>query len=156
LAKILVVGIGNLLLRDEGVGVHVVNRLAAEGLPEEVEAVDGGTCTYDLVDLLCQAEKILVVDAVKADQEPGTLYRASLANLGLEEKQAPVSFHDLSFMDAVRMAEMLGHKPEIVVLGVEPEVIDWGTELSPKIEAKIPKLLELIRQEICCWLTESK
>ncbi|HCF71317.1 MAG TPA: hypothetical protein DER33_07035, partial [Syntrophomonas sp.] len=84
LKSIMVVGIGNYILQDEGVGVHVINRLMEMNLPPQVSLVDGGTHSYDLVDFFCQADTVIVVDALKAGGEPGTLYRAPLEELGLK------------------------------------------------------------------------
>lgn len=145
---ILVVGIGNPLLKDEGVGIHVVNRLNEEGLPPGVAAVDGGTHTYDLVDLFCQAENLIIVDAMKAGNEPGTLYRAPLWELGLKSEEKVLSVHQVHYIDSMHMVRMLGSDPKTMVFGIEPGEIDWGLDLTPPVAAKVPRLVELIREEI--------
>ncbi len=146
--KVMVVGIGNYILQDEGVGVHAVNRLMEMDLPAGVEFVDGGTHSYDLVDFFCQAESLIIVDAMQAGGEPGTIYRAPLEELGLKPKEPGISLHDLHFIEAVQMVNLLGHYPSIMVFGVEPEVIGWGMELSPRVAEKLPRLTELIALEI--------
>jgi hydrogenase maturation protease len=150
----MVVGIGNYILQDEGVGVHAINRLAEKDLPSEVELIDGGTHSYDLVDIFCQAEKIIVVDALQAGGEPGTIYRAPLEELGLKPDDATVSLHQMHFIEAVYMVELLGHHPQITVFGVEPDTIDWGLELTPKVAERLPRLVELIEEEIDRLLEE--
>lgn len=146
--SIMVVGIGNYILQDEGVGVHVVNHLKEMDLPEQVSLVDGGTHSYDLVDFFCQADIIIVVDALKAGGEPGTIYRAPLEDLGLKTDENSTSLHQMSFIEAVQMVNLLGHHPQITVFGVEPKTIDWGLELTPEIAAKLPRLVELVTEEI--------
>lgn len=146
--SIMVVGIGNYILQDEGVGVHVVNHLKEMELPEQVSLVDGGTHSYDLVDFFCQADIIIVVDALKAGGEPGTIYRAPLEDLGLKKDENSTSLHQMSFIEAVQMVNLLGHHPQITVFGVEPKTIDWGLELTPEISAKLPRLVELVTEEI--------
>lgn len=146
--RVMVVGIGNPLLTDEGVGVHVVNRLAEFNLPEGVELVDGGTNTYDLVDVFSSADHLIIVDALKAGDEPGAIYRAQLDELGLKPSAGAISLHELNFMEAMHMVRLLGNNPQVVVFGIEPAVIDWGLELSPLLEARMPRLLELIKLEV--------
>ncbi|MGE5416410.1 MAG: hydrogenase maturation protease [Acidobacteriota bacterium] len=146
--KVLVVGIGNPLLQDEGLGVHVVNQIEQMDLPLGVEVIDGGTHTYDLVDFFCQGENLIVVDALKAGGEPGTIYRASLDELGLKAEEGATSLHQLHFIEAMHMVNLLGHHPKVIVFGVEPNVIDWGLELTPQVQAKMPKLLDFIEKEI--------
>lgn len=148
MGKILVVGIGNLLLMDEGIGVHVVRRLEEAGLPPGVEAIDGGTNSYDLVDIFCQADDIIIVDALKGGHTPGTIYRAPLSELGLKPEENGVSLHQMHFIEAMNMVNLMGCHPRAVVFGVEPHTIDWGLDLSPQVEEKMPRVLELVREEI--------
>lgn len=153
--RVMVVGIGNPLLKDEGAGVHAVKRLLEKGMPEGVEIVDGGTNTYDLVDLFCSADDIIIIDALKGGLEPGTIYRAPLEELGLKTQEGAVSLHDLNFMEAMSMVKLLGKNPRVTVFGIEPEIIDWGLDLSEKIEKKMPRLLELVNEEVCRLLEEN-
>lgn len=147
--KIMVVGIGNPLLKDEGIGVHVANRMLRMNLPAGVEVIDGGTNTYDLVDFFCQADKLIIVDALKAGGEPGTLYRAPLEKLGLAPEENAVSLHQMHFIEAMHMVvKLLGSNPETVVFGIEPGDMNWGTELTAAVEEKIPRIIELILEEI--------
>jgi hydrogenase maturation protease len=149
LKKIMVVGIGNLLMQDDGVGVHAIRQLEKLGLPEEIGLIDGGTHSYDLVDIFCEANKLIIVDAMQAGGEPGTIYRAPLEELGLkEESNDCISLHQLHFIDAMHMVNLLGHQPQAIVFGVEPAVVDLGLELSPEVTNKMPRLIELIQIEI--------
>lgn len=145
--KVLVVGIGNLLLQDEGVGCHAVKRLQQMEWPEEVDFVEAGTGSYDLVDYFCQGENLIVIDALKAGGEPGAIYRAPLDQLGLKSEEG-ISLHQMSFSDAMQMVKLLGYNPRVIVYGIEPHTIDWGLELTPVVEQKMPVLLNFIRQEI--------
>ncbi|NLV22567.1 MAG: hydrogenase maturation protease [Syntrophomonadaceae bacterium] len=152
--KLMVVGIGNYILQDEGVGVHAINRLMEMDLPDGVELVDGGTHSYDLVDFFCQAENLIIIDAMQAGGEPGTMYRAPLEELGLRPQENCTSLHEMHFIEAVKMVNMMGHYPKIIVYGIEPEVIDWGMELTPRIEEKLPRLTELVAEEIRALMAE--
>ncbi len=147
--KIMVVGIGNLLMQDDGVGVHAIRILEELGLPEEIGLIDGGTHSYDLVDIFCESNKLIIVDAMQAGGEPGTIYRAPLEELGLKEADNDcISLHQLHFVDAMHMVNLLGHQPQAIVFGVEPAAVDLGLELSPEVAKKMPRLIELIQIEI--------
>lgn len=146
--RIMVMGVGNLLLRDEGVGVHVIRMLETMDLPPEVELVDGGTHTFDLLDFFSQADLCFVIDAMQAGGEPGTVYRAPLEELGLEPRHDLQSLHDLQFAEAMHMLGMMGHNPEVVVYGVEPHTIELGLELTPQLAEKVPRIAAMIKEEI--------
>ena len=146
--RIIVVGIGNLIMQDDGAGIHVINHLLQMDIPQEIELIDGGTYSYDLVDFFCQGDMIIVVDAMRAGGEPGTVYRAPLEQLGLQIDTNMTSVHDLGFVQAARHVNMLGHYPEILVYGIEPKELGLGLELSPKIASTIPRVAELIKDDI--------
>jgi hydrogenase maturation protease len=145
---ILILGIGNILLKDEGVGVHVVEKLKEMSLPENVEVLDGGTAGLDLTDFIANRKKVIVIDTVKAGEQPGTIYRLTEKNLSTGPK-AIMSFHEIDFLDALHMSDMMGEKPEeIVVIGIEPKDMSDGTELSPEIEERIPRIIEVVMEEL--------
>jgi hydrogenase maturation protease len=142
----LVIGTGNLLLKDEGVGIHVVQKLKKMRLPPDVELLDGGTSGFNLLYEMEGRKRVIIIDAVKGGEEPGTIYRFSSDDVKAREK-AFVSLHDVGLADVFRLAETLGERPEITVIGIEPKQIESGLELSPEIEDKIPVIIELIMQE---------
>lgn len=145
---VLVLGVGNILLKDEGVGVRVVEALQRESLPPGVEVMDGGTLGLDLMAPISRAEKLVVVDVVKGGGEPGAIYRFHAEDIDV--KEAPInSLHQVGLYEVFRLVKQLGSAPrEIVIIGVEPKEIDWGLELSPEIQAKLDKVLALVKQEI--------
>jgi hydrogenase maturation protease len=144
----LILGIGNLLLKDEGVGVHVVQKLKEMPLPENVEVLDGGTSGLDLADYIAGRKKLIVIDAVNTGGKPGTLYRLTKENLDIKPK-AIFSFHEIDFLDALHISEVVNSKPEeVVVIGIEPKDMTIGTELSPEIEERIPRIIELVTSEL--------
>jgi hydrogenase maturation protease len=145
---ILILGIGNILLKDEGVGVHVVNKLKEIPLPNNVEVIDGGTAGLDLTDFIANRKKVIVIDTVKAGDKPGTIYRLTEKNLNLKPK-AIMSFHEIDFMHALYLSEVMGIKPEeTIVIGIEPKDMSDSTELSPEIEARIPRIIEVVMKEL--------
>jgi hydrogenase maturation protease len=145
---ILILGIGNILLKDEGIGVHVVKKMKELPMPGNVEILDGGTAGLDLTDFIANRKKVIVIDTVKAGEKPGTIYRLTEKNLRTGQK-AIMSFHEIDFLDALYMSEVMGEKPEeTVVIGIEPKDMSDGTELSPEIEERIPKIIDVVMKEL--------
>ena len=153
---ILILGIGNLLLKDEGIGVHVVRRLKDVTLPDNVEVLDGGTAGLELVDFIENRKKVIVIDAVKTGDRPGTIYRLTEKNLNMKPK-AIMSFHEIDFLHALYLSEVLGNKPEeTIVIGIEPKDMTDGTELSPEIEERIPRIIEVVMEELKMEITNDQ
>ena len=148
--RLLVLGVGNLLLTDDGAGIHAVTELAGEEEwdQEKVDFLDGATFTQDIFYVFQKYERVLVLDTVKGGREPGTVYRFTEENLRDNYEQR-LSLHDIDLLDSLKMAELLGNKPEIMVLGIEPLTIsEWSMELSEPVKAKYPTFLEAARREI--------
>jgi len=153
--RLLVLGVGNLLLTDEGAGVHAVQDLSQEKEwnPDLVDFLDGATFTQDIFYVFQEYERVLVLDCVKGGREPGTIYRFTEANLR-ENHEQRLSLHDIDLLDSLKMAELLGNKPELMVIGIEPLTIsDWSMELSEPVKAKYPKYLEAARREMRALLS---
>jgi hydrogenase maturation protease len=145
--RVLILGIGNLILKDEGIGVHVVRALEEHQLPPEVELIDGGTATMDLLSTFYESECIIVIDALKANGEPGTIYRCLPEDL-VETSGRPLSLHQVGLLDVLGMARQLGGNAAVVIIGVEPKEISWGLELTEELQAIVPKVVEVVKQEL--------
>jgi hydrogenase maturation protease len=128
---ILILGLGNILLRDEGVGVHAVNALAARyALPEGVEALDGGTSGMDLLDTVAGRDRLIVCDAIKSDAAPGSAMRIDGSEIAAFFATR-VSPHQLGLCDMLANLELLGEKPaQVTIVGIVPEDLSLGVELS--------------------------
>lgn len=153
--RLLVLGVGNLLLTDDGAGVHAVQELGQEEEwdSDKVDFLDGATFTQDIFFVFQKYERVLVLDTVKGGREPGTVYRFTEANLRDNYEQR-LSLHDIDLLDSLKMAELLGNKPELLVIGIEPLTIsEWSMELSDVVKAKYPKFLEAARREIRALLS---
>lgn len=148
--KLLVLGVGNILMQDEGIGVHAINELWKEKKDwkdADVDFIDGGTFTQDIFYLFEGYENVLVLDIVRANQTPGTIFSLEENQLRKDKKQM-LSLHDIDLLDSLGMAEMRGHKPYLRVVGIEPATIDWGTQLTPPLEAALPDYLKIVRKHI--------
>jgi hydrogenase maturation protease len=140
--------VGNLLLRDEGVGIHAVRALEERGAPDGIEVLDGGTAGLDALAALGRVDKLVVIDAVEARGPAGSIYRFTPDDVA-EDRAGPVmSLHDIGLLDNLAMARQIGLEPgATIVFGVVPEAVDWGLELSPAVAARVPELLELVIAE---------
>ncbi|GFO55860.1 membrane protein [Geomonas sp. Red276] len=150
--SVLVLGIGNLVMADDGVGVRVVQLLAGRHrFPEWVTVLDGGTLGLDLLPQLEGISKLLVVDAVECDGEPGTLVRLTGEDIPLA-LQTKVSPHQMGLKDLLTVASLMGHTAdEMVLLGVKPGSIEMSMELTPAVQAQVEPLVELVLQELDRW-----
>lgn len=148
-ARTLIAGVGNVLLGDEGAGVHAVRALQAEGAPDGADAVDAGTALDALLPELHRYETLILLDAMRAGGEPGTLYRVEIRSPGdLAAAETPLSLHEFGVAEALAQARALGLlPPRIVLLGVEPARIEPGMELSPEVARRLPELVRLARAE---------
>ena len=153
--KLLVLGIGNMLLTDDGVGVFAAQELMKESWPECVTVREGGTFTQDIYYTFQNFDHILVLDVVHAKGKPGDMYRFEEDALIKDEKQR-LSIHDIDLIDSLRMAELLfKQKTTLTVLGVEPaDYTTWNIGLSPAVQAVFPAFLAQARQEIRAWIAK--
>ena len=144
--RLAIVGVGNLLLQDEGIGIHFVQALKQVSLPQtdHVEIIDGGTALPPLPKNL---DKLIIIDAAQGGGEPGTIY--CLSPEDMDSDDAPIiSPHQLSLRESLRFMDLENEKPKkVIIFGVEPMTIDWGLELSPELKEKMPQLIGLVLQE---------
>jgi hydrogenase maturation protease len=148
----LVLGIGNLVMSDDGIGVRVIQQLSACFLfPDGVALLDGGTLGLDLLPRLEGVERLLVVDAVDIGKTPGTLARLSGDDVPivLETKVSP---HQMGLKDLLAVAMLQGFAPlEMVLWGVQPEKIEMGVDLSPAVEGALDALVKNVLLELDRW-----
>lgn len=146
----LVLGLGNPLRADDGVGVRVAQHLAKGYLPGDVELVDGGTRGLGLVSLLEGRQRVIVIDAAEMGQAPGQFVRFALEEAWLPgEDEDHFSVHAAGLREALLLARALGILPqEVVLFGVQPAWVAWETGLSPQVEAALPSLVEAVRREV--------
>lgn len=146
--RVVVLGLGNLLRQDEGVGLHVVRALSAAPFADRAELVDGGPAMLEALSQWREIDKLVVIDAVRAGREPGSIARVVLRQVA--EQPSPVlALNEQELLEGLALLRRLGVKVgEIVVYGVEPKATDWGTELSDTVSACLPQLAEQVEREI--------
>jgi hydrogenase maturation protease len=150
--KTLVLGLGNILLRDEGIGVWVAESLSRGfEFPSEVTVLEGGTLGLDLLPRLEGVERLLLIDAVKLGRGPGEVARLAGDEVpaALDVKISP---HQVGVQDLLAAARLLGREPpEVVLWGMEPERLDPGTGFSPSVLAALPRLQTEVLEELRRW-----
>jgi hydrogenase maturation protease len=147
--RVVILGVGNTIRADEGVGVRVVEALERDYvLPEGVVAIDGGTSSMEMLDDLSSLDFLLVIDAINDSKSPGTLIR-------LAGDDVPVFFrrnlspHGIGLSDVLAALEFMGAQPqETLILGVQPLSMNLGTELTPSIAACVPQLVAQVVVEL--------
>jgi len=150
--KTVVLGLGNIIMSDDGVGVHVIRLLQKRyEFPQEIEVLDGGMLVLDLLSYIEGVQRLLIVDALQVDAPPGTIVR-------LEGGEIPsalsmkYSSHQISLSDLLMAARLLGRCPsEIVLWGVQPARLDLGLELSPVVAAQVEPLVQNVLAELQRW-----
>ena len=144
---ILVLGIGNVLMGDEGVGVHILRHLERVSLPASVTLLDGGTGSFILLDPMCRAGRIVLVDATVDENPPGSVRR--LTPRFSSDYPRTITAHDIGLKDLLDAFYLLGETPDVVLFAVSiPPLQQLGLELSPEIAARVPEIAELVRREI--------
>ncbi len=156
MSKLLVLGIGNNLLTDDGVGVFAAEALQKEQWPENVTIMEGGTYTQDIFYLFKGYDRLLVLDVIHAGLSPGTIYRLTEEDLIQKDSQR-LSIHDVDLIDSLKMAELCGGRPYMQIVGMEPaDITTWNIGLSGSCLEKFETFLDVARQEIHSILKEMK
>ncbi len=147
--NVLVLGAGNILLSDEGIGVRVIEALEARyDVPESVEILDGGTCGMDLLDVIAGRDQLIIVDAVNTGSPPGTVVRLRDADIpaAFRTKSSP---HQLGLQDVLAMLRLLETAPRhVTVVGVQPASLNLGLELSPVVAGRLDEMIEMVLAEL--------
>lgn len=145
--RIAVVGVGNILMADEGAGVKVLEELENRGLSGEVDLIDAGTGFFSIVPELLPYGKLIIVDTVKGGKTPGAVYRFELRDI--EDDVGFLSVHDIGVLHSLKMYGMVQRIPDdIVLFGVEPYSVRLSLEITPMLKPVIHRLADLIIEEI--------
>jgi len=144
--KKIIIGCGNLLLGDEGIGVHLIEYLKQKDIPDDIELIDGGTAGFELIDFIGQSDKVIIVDAVKAGGRAGQIYFFGPEDF--ECDNAPkTSLHGLSLKDVFAAIKQLGCPAKAKIIGIEPAEIKPCTKLSRQLRQMLPGLAEITLKE---------
>jgi len=150
--KMVIIGIGNLLLMDEGLGIHVINELEKQKLPQNVVIYDGGTGGFKLIDLMQGAEKVIFIDAVETGKAPGTITIFTSEDVYSAYPAKKFSLHDNDLLEVIKMTKLLENLSGIEIVGVQPKTIHYGTTLSQELTDAMPHIINTVLcriKEVC-------
>ena len=141
----LVLGLGNLSLADEGVGIHVAQHLLETETTEDVVVLHVGSAVLDAMPAIAAADKVIVVDAMERGGPPGSIYRVPINN---GDGADPIgSIHGFDLKPVLFLIDR-ETPPEVIVIGVEPEVVSWSTKLSCSVTAALPEVITTVQKEL--------
>jgi len=152
--EVLVIGLGNILLGDDGIGVHVIRRLATNpGIPPGLRPLDGGTLGFRLMDAFARWDAILLVDAAELGEPAGTIRLLERDALNRHVRRGGrVSAHEAGLVDLLTLAKLEGHAPShLALLGVQPERIDWNETLSVPLARALPGACQMAVDTVLHW-----
>jgi hydrogenase maturation protease len=148
--RYLIVGAGNLLLSDEGLGIHIVNRLEEQGSFKDTGFVDIGTSTLDIGSFLSDSlQKIVIIDCIKTSEyKEGTVFKLTLEELRTRQLNK-FSLHQMELVDSLKILSIANNLPPVIIIGVVPHNISaFSIELSPEINIMFPAIIEKITKVI--------
>lgn len=151
-----VVGVGNSLRSDDGVGLHALRELARFPWPAYVELVDAGAGGLDVLHLLDGASHVCLLDAMQLGRPPGTVYGFPREAVRFPEAAARVSMHGIGLATMLALGERLELRPNLFLAGVEPESLAVGERLSPVVRERLPALVALVRRQVRAWCSENE
>ncbi len=147
-SKTIVMGMGNILKSDDGVGIHVIEKLAEFSFPSSVALIDAGTAIIDQLPYFLKAERLICIDAVETGDEPGSIFCFSPADVDCRPGYH-TSSHQLSLFDVLKMTSfMTGRDLPVTIVGIQPKSLDYGVGLSRECERVIEKAACLVLAEI--------
>jgi hydrogenase maturation protease len=145
----LIIGLGNPLLGDEGIGVRVIGELRELELPDGVELADGGTSGLRIISLMEGYQRVIIVDAADMDRLPGCVVRFTPSEAQFKTEETPLSLHQIGLVEALALAGALEVAPaEVVILGIQPGRIEGVVGLSPEVEGAIPRVIRMVLDEL--------
>jgi hydrogenase maturation protease len=150
--RIVILGVGNLLMSDDAVGVHAARALAGNP-PSGAEVVDAGTDVLSTLPFLERADRALIIDALQAGEAPGTVSQMKEADLA--DLSGTVTAHAVNILAARHLFAREAVWPEIAILGVEPEVLAYGMTLSPTVAEALPQVERRCREIVAAWQNET-
>ncbi len=145
--RLLVLGVGNPLAGDDAIGIEIVKRLKKLKLPKEVDVIEGGTLSFQLINFFDNYDKIVVVDAVKSGKKPGSVVKIEMKDLIESISVSVASSHDFSFFTVAKALSMIRKIPEIVVVGIEVENLE-SFEPSDSVKKSLDEAVKKILEEI--------
>ena len=156
-AEVTILGVGNVILKDEGFGVRVAEYLDHHyTFPDSVQIVDGGTLGIELTQYVTGTNKLLVIDSINGGAEPGTVFRFHNDAI-MEHFQDKLSAHEVGIQDVLALLTVTGHKiPDVIVIGAQPFDVEAGVGLSDGMQDLLPQIVEQALKDLSSWGIEAQ
>ncbi len=149
--RIAVMGIGNILMQDEGIGVHIVRKLETYQFHPHIDLIDGGNMGMDLLPFFDEHDKIIIVDAVDFEKEAGFIDIIENDDI-LALFTTKMSLHHLGLKDVLSYAKLLGQTPEdLCLVGIQPEKVELSMQLSDTVNSRCDKMINLVLEKLKQW-----
>jgi len=144
-----IIGFGNKYRSDDGIGIRVVEELRKLDSFRNIDIIDGGTSGTDLIFLVKDCSKIIIIDAIDAGQNVDDVVNIQISDVEefIKRDYKSLSIHDLNLADILKLIKALKINADISIIGVKPKKMDFGDRLSPEIEEKIPEIISLVKKE---------
>ncbi|RLF87318.1 hypothetical protein DRN58_00685 [Thermococci archaeon] len=149
--EIVIIGIGNILRSDDGLGFHIIKELQKYNLPPDVKLVERDVLDFQILSVMENARKVIFVDAIQNKGKPGKIYYLDLTQVNMEsakDLRIP-NIHNLELEKFLLFCKIMGvSPPKILLIGCEPKNLEMGLELSKEVREAIPKIINLILKEL--------
>jgi hydrogenase maturation protease len=156
-SDVTILGIGNLLMGDEGVGIHVIDSIySTYSFSPAINFIDGGTIGIDLIPYFEECKKMMIIDAVDSQEEPG--YIVTLENDAIHYRfNTKLSLHHAGLSDVLSIIKLQEiDAPDMILIGIQPQIVEMGLELSATVGDKMPQIINIITNKLTEWGIECK
>ena len=142
-----VLGIGNTLRGDDGIGPIIIDELMKRDLPDSIQLYDIGSDAFSIIDHFEKEEPVLVIDCAQMGKEPGEVVKFDVKDENLPILDKAISIHGFGFSDVYKMAKNLYENIQCTIIGVQPKSLEFNTGLSEEVKNKIPSIIKMIMEE---------
>jgi hydrogenase maturation protease len=142
-----IIGIGNTLRGDDGIGPYIINELRKEKLPEAVQLFDIGSDAFAVIDHLISEHPVLIIDCAQMNKNPGEVVKFNVEEKTLSILENAISLHGFGFTDVYKMAKKLNDNIQCTIVGVQPKLIEFNSDLSEEVKNSIPSIIKLVMEE---------
>ena len=142
-----VIGIGNILRGDDGIGPAIIRHLENKFSPELIQLYDAGSDAFAVLDHLIQPQPVIVIDCAQMGSRPGTIQVVTVRDSDYIDKNLGISLHGVSLAEIWQMARSMGETPALTVIGIEPKKIAFNSDLSEEVKNSIPAAVKIIVEE---------
>lgn len=142
-----IIGIGNILRGDDGIGPYIIKELEKENLPDCIELIDIGSDAFSIIDYFAGKQPVLVLDCAQMGESPGKIIKFEVKDNNLSILDKAISIHGFGFSDVYKMALSLYESVPCTVIGIQPKSIEFNTGLSNEVRQKVPSIIKMVIEE---------